>query len=240
MKGKLVFLLMLGALLGKAQTYSLSFGYYDPVISDTAHMEGILGVSANIVNTGENTINTPLHLVFALNSCSGIVDGILAEYDEFSLSPNDSVHVGWPVVDTITSGFNGGYINVNQQNGFFEGDNIIVVWPAVPNIFLEEGAVVIVEQYIQQVHVIDNITGLKTHLKKPDFKLLLSSDSKLEVEGIGKEINRLELYDISGKKMIHKSDNKFINTKHFSKGIYVLVIAFENGEKQSTKVFIPN
>jgi hypothetical protein len=203
MKGKLVFLLMLGALLGKAQTYSLSFGYYDPVISDTAHMEGILGVSANIVNTGENTINTPLHLVFALNSCSGIVDGILAEYDEFSLSPNDSVHVGWPVVDTITSGFNGGYINVNQQNGFFEGDNIIVVWPAVPNIFLEEGAVVIVEQYIQQVHVIDNITGLKTHLKKPDFRLLLSSDSKLEVEGIGKEINRLELMQMLVLRYVH-------------------------------------
>ena len=42
-------------------------------------------------------------------------------------------------------------------------------------------AVVIIEQYIKQVHVIDNTMDLKTLLKKPDFKLLLSSDSKLEV-----------------------------------------------------------
>lgn len=159
---------MLSAFTAKAQSeYSLSFGYYDPIISDTAYMDGVLGISASIKNTGQDTIFWPLHLMYAANSDVGVVEGdILSADEDFFLAPSDSIYIGWPNIDTVTSIFVGGYIAVNEQKGFYDGDNIIVVWPAVFDSFLDEGTTLTVEQYMQEVYVIDNTSGKKTHLSQ--------------------------------------------------------------------------
>jgi len=239
MKEKLVILLMFSALLVKAQTYSLSFGYYDPVISDTAQMDGILGVSANIVNTGENIIDWPLHLWYMANDFIGFVEGSLVpDFVDFRLLPGDSVHIGWPTIDTATSTVTGGFIGVHQNTGFIEGDNIIVVWPAVSDSYIDDGVVIVVEQYIQNVYVLSSTADVSTHQAKPDFKLFLSSDSKLKVESLVKEIVHLEMYDVLGKKIVEQENKLVVNTQHIPEGVYVLVVGFEDGVQQSTKVYI--
>lgn len=178
----------------------------------------------------------------AANSDVGVVEGgdVLSADEDFFLASSDSIHIGWPTIDTVTSIFVGGYIAVNEQKGFYDGDNIIVVWPAVFDPFLDEGTTLTVEQYMQEVYVIDNTSGIKTHPSQAEFKLFIFSDSWLSVEGIEKEIDGIELYDLSGKKMISQHTNAAINTAAISNGVYVLIVAFADGEKQTAKVFIPN
>lgn len=244
MKEKLIILLMLSAFFGRAQSeYSLSFGYYDPVISDTAYMEGILGVSLSVVNNGSDTIFWAIQLVCSVNSeVSVLGDSALfpSGDGDYYLAPGDSFHLGWPEIDSASSSIIGGYVHVKSQNGFVDGDNIIVVWPVVyDNDTNEGGEIISIEQYTQGVYVIDDITGTKTHIKQPNFKVFLTSDSRLYVEGLGKQITALAMYDLLGKKIIDQFGNE-VNTQHLAKGIYVLEVGFKDGEKQTTKVFIPN
>jgi len=242
MKQKLIILLVLSAFVVKAQSeYSLSFGYYDPVISDTAYMEGILGVSLSVINNGSDTIFWPIQLVCGVNSeVLPLGDSTLLcpDDEDYYLAPGDSFHLGWPEIDSASSSIIGGYIDVKSQNGFVDGDNIIVVWPVVFD-YDQGGEIISIEQYTQDVYVIDDVTGIKTHIKQPNFKVFLTSDSRLYVEGLGKQITALVMYDLSGKKIIDQSINE-VNTQHLAKGIYVLEVGFKDGEKQTTKVFIPN
>lgn len=211
----------MSAFIGKAQSeYSLSFGYYNPVISDTAYMEGILGVSLSVVNDGSDTIFWPIQVVCAINSEVLVLGDstLLYPYDgDYYLAPGDSFHLGWPEVDSVSSSIIGGYVHVKSQNGFVDGDNIIVVWPAVlDNESDEEGDIIYIEQYTQEVYVIDDVTGIKTHIKQPNFKMFLTSDSRLYVEGLGKQITALVMYDLSGKKIIDQSINE-VNTQRLAK-----------------------
>lgn len=244
MKAKLIVLFCFFSFIySKAQSdINLSFGFYNPVISDTAYMQGILGLSANIVNNGEDTIFWPLNLMYEVNNSIDLVSGgVLTEEDvSFLIAPGDSLHIGWPILDTSNSEFNGGYININEQNGFYDGDNIIVVWPAIfwPD-SVDDGTTITVEQYVHQVHIINNISNVETHSRKADFKMFLSSDSKLKVEGLAKEIERLDVYDLSAKKLFSQPNSNVIDIQPFAKGIYVLVVAFEDGIEQSTKVYFP-
>ncbi len=233
---------MLGAFYGKAQSnYSLSFGHYNPIISDTAYMGGILGVSLSVVNNGSDTIFWPIQLMCGVNSeVSVLGEGPLLSPDDenYYLAPGDSFHLGWPEVDSASSSIIGGYVHVKSQNGFVDGDNIIVVWPVVFD--NEEVDIVTIEQYTQEVYVIDEVSGIRTHIEEPNFKVFLTSDSRLYVEGQEKQIVSLEVYELSGKKIARQNSKTEVNTRHFTKGIYVLVVGFKDGQKQSTKVFIPN
>ena len=80
----------------------------------------------------------------------------------------------------------------------------------------EEGDIIYIEQYTQEVYVIDDVTGIKTHIKQPNFKMFLTSDSRLYVEGLGKQITALVMYDLSGKKIIDQSINE-VNTQRLAK-----------------------
>jgi hypothetical protein len=98
MKEKLIILLMLSAFFGRAQSeYSLSFGYYDPVISDTAYMEGILGLSLSVVNNGDDTIFWPIQVICGVNSeVLTLGDSTLLYPDDggYYLASGDSFHLG--------------------------------------------------------------------------------------------------------------------------------------------------
>lgn len=230
---------MLGAFFGKAQSnYSLSFGHYNPIISDTAHMEGILGVSLSVVNNGLDTIFWPINILCGVNSEIQVVESLTPLNEDYYLAPGDSFHLGWPEVDSTTSTIVGGYIHVKEQNGFVDGDNIIVVWPSIFD--NEETDIITIEQYTQEVYVIDDVSGIRTHIEEPNFKVYLTSDSRLYVEGQGKQIVSLEVYELSGKKIARQNSKTEVNTRHFAKGIYVIVVGFKDGQKQTTKVFIPN
>lgn len=206
-------------------------------------MEGILGVSLSVVNNGGDTIFSPIQVLCGVNSELSVLGGstlLYSDDEDYYLAPGDSFHLGWPEIDSASSSIIGGYVHVKSQNGFVDGDNIIVVWSGVfDNESDEGGDIIYIEQYTQDVYVIDDVIGIKTHIKQPNFKVFLTSDSRLYVEGLGKQITALVMYDLSGKKIIDQSINE-VNTQHLAKGIYVLEVGFKDGEKQITKVFIPN
>jgi len=107
---------MLSAFFGRAQSeYSLSFGYYDPVISDTAYMEGILGVSLSVVNNGGDTIFSPIQVLCGVNSELSVLGGstlLYSDDEDYYLAPGDSFHLGWPEIDSASSSIIGGYVHV--------------------------------------------------------------------------------------------------------------------------------
>jgi len=233
---KVFLFLILVSLTSKTYSqYSLSFGNVDPIISDTAYMESLLGISLTIVNIGSDDINFPISVSSKVNSENFYELAYFYFDDDDPLLVGDSFSLNWPEFDPSSGLIYGGFIEVNQETGFFNGDNIIVVWPSVSTQFINQGEIVSVEQYVHSVHVIDAVTTLSTHPKSTDLTVVISSNW-IEVKS-EKTIELIEIYNLEGQKILIDRDTK-INIQNLAAGLYLVSASLTDRSKKYVKILI--
>jgi hypothetical protein len=213
------------------ENYEMTFGYYDPSIADSSEFYSNLLTDCYIVNSGQDTIFTEIRLMIVVNPEQG--DYIAREMLSISfengigLNPGDSVQFPAQnedmqgVLQDIT------YDVVLPANNYYDGDNIIVVWPVLGGNFSFSS-----EQYSHDLFVNDpSSINDKT---VSEIKVLVSN-SFINVES-NYTINQLQLYNLEGKLISESISNRLLRNK-LKNGIYVLKIS-QNDRVFSRAIFI--
>ncbi len=231
MKNSLVVLFFVFSLVGNSQSqYSLSLS--NVVISDTVYMGSVLGYSLEIKNSGTDTICWPVEVFISVNS-SYIEPCVVFFFDESCFAPGDVLTIDWPTIDTINSTLDGGYLSVSQEKSFVEGENVIVVWPAVSD---TSGGPYQTEQFLNVVYAIDNTTDVEESVEQ---QLHLSfNDRNLIIQSPHSQLHHYELYDLMGRKVL-EGQKPAIDTSNLKGSVYVLSVLLKDGTQQTVKVILP-
>lgn len=208
------------------QNYVMTFGYFDPVIPDTTEYYNNLSVDFYIVNTGTDTIFSEIRAMISSNP--GVGEENVRQIFSVSfengtgLVPGDSIHFPAPELGSV----NGAYDVVLPSNNYFDGDNIIVVWPVI------DGSSFTSEQYSKEVYV-EEPSSVHQQLVS-DTKVLVSSNL-IEVLS-SKDIDEIQLFNLEGKLVASSETNK-LEKNNLKQGIYVLQV-IQKGKLESHTVFI--
>ena len=209
----IIFLLFVGSQSFSQENYAMTFGYYNPVIADTSEYYNHLSVDCYIVNTGTDTIFSQITAMISTNPGVGLENVrelFSASFQNGSgLNPGDSVHFPAPPVDSPS---NGSYDVVLPSNNYFDGDNIIVVWPVI-----DGPASYTSEQYSKEIYVNES-----TSLSENPYSnnKILVSNTFVEVSS-DDNIDQLKLFNLEGKLVAESQQNKLLRND-LKPGIYIL------------------
>ena len=154
--------------------------------------------------------------------------------DTTPLLVGESFQINWPEFDPSSGLVVGGFIEVSQERGFVVGDNIIVVWPSVsPNVEGPE-EIVTVEQYVHQVHIINELASVPV-ANDDEFKLIRSPYG-IEICS-KKAVVLTEIYNIEGQKVVLEHDTK-LNIQNLPPGLYIVSSALSDGSRKFVKILI--
>ena len=231
MRNSLILLLTIFSLAGNSQSqYSLSLS--NVIMSDTVYMSSVLGYSLDIENSGTDTICWPVEVFFSVNS-SYIELCAVFFFEEGCFAPGEIITIEWPTIDTVNSILDGGYLDVSQEKSFVEGDNVIVVWPSIPDTTVE---VIGTEQFLNTVYVIDNTTDVEESIEhQVHFSF---NERSLTIQSPNSQLHHYELYDLMGRKVI-EGQKPVIDASNLKGGVYVLSVLLKDGKRKTIKVTLP-
>jgi hypothetical protein len=210
------------------ENYAMTFGYYHPVIADTAEYYNNLSVECYVVNTGTDTIFSQIRTMILTNP--GVGEESVRELFSVSfengsgLNPGDSVYFPAPPVDSPN---NGSFDVVLPTNNYIDGDNIIVVWPVIDGTTSFTS-----EQYSKEIYVNEPTSIDKNPIS--DIKILVSN-SLIEVSSIN-DVDRVQLFNLEGRVVAESQTNKILKSS-LKSGIYILKVV-QKGKLISRTVFL--
>lgn len=210
------------------ENYAITFGYYDPVISDTAEYYDHLSVSCYVVNAGTDTIFSQIRAMISSNPGVGeesVREIFSVSFEEGSgLNPGDSIYFPAPEPGSI----NGAYDVILPTNNYYDGDNIIVVWPVI------DGAISFTtEQFSKDIFVNESTSSVLEN-SISDIKVLVSA-SLIEVSS-STIVDQVQLFSVEGKLVAESQSNKIIKN-NLKSGIYILNV-IQKGKLVSHTVFV--
>lgn len=204
----------------------MTFGYFDPVIADSTEYYNNLPIDFYIVNEGTDTIFSEIRAMISSNP--GVGEENVRQIFSVSfengtgLIPGDSIHFPAPALNSI----NGTYDVILPSNNYFDGDNIIVVWPVI------DGSSFTCEQFSKGLYVDEPTTVHQKIIS--DIKVLVSSNL-IEVRS-SISIDEIQLFSLEGK-LVAKSETNKIYKNNLKRGIYVLQVN-QKDKLESQAVFI--
>ena len=210
------------------ENYAMTFGYYDPVIADTTEYYDHLSVSCYVVNTGTDTIFSQIRAMISSNP--GVGEESVREIfsvsfeDGTGLNPGDSIYFPAPEPGSI----NGAYDIILPSNNYYDGDNIIVVWPVI------DGAISFTTEQFSKDIFVNESTSSVDEKSISEIKILVSS-SLIEISS-STIVDKVQLFNVEGKLVAESQSNKILKN-NLKSGIYLLKV-IQKGKLVSHTVFI--
>ena len=210
------------------ENYAMTFGYYDPVIADTTEYYDHLSVSCYVVNTGADTIFSQIRAMISSNPGAGeesVREIFSVSFEDGSgLNPGDSIYFPAPEPGSI----NGAYDIILPSNNYYDGDNIIVVWPVI------DGAISFTTEQFSKDIFVNESTSSVAEKSISDIKILVSS-SLIEISS-STIVDKVQLFNVEGKLVAESQSNKILKN-NLKSGIYLLKV-IQKGKLVSHTVFI--
>ena len=205
------------------EPYQLSFGYENPIISDTADLYTNLSVEFYVVNTGQNIIYSPIKALIATNPSDSMFESRLMSTISFSegsgFGPGDSIFfISDDNFDQVLPSY------------YFPGDNIIVVWPAIDDFYTYS-----TENYFHDLFI-KNPNSILENEKQDDFKVYITPSSHIQIES-QQTIEFVKLFDMTSKEVSY-STNLVVSTSNLPSGFYVVQPTFKGGHTSTQLVVI--
>ena len=210
------------------ENYAMTFGYYDPVIADSTEYYDHLSVSCYVVNTGTDTIFSQIRAMISSNPGAGeesVREIFSVSFEDGSgLNPGDSIYFPAPEPGSI----NGAYDIILPSNNYYDGDNIIVVWPVIDGVISFT-----TEQFSKDIFVNESTSSV-AEKSISDIKILVSS-SLIEISS-STIVDKVQLFNVEGKLVAESQSNKILKN-NLKSGIYLLKV-IQKGKLVSHTVFI--